>query len=115
MSLFEQTKRDRTPVFTYVLSQILLNVLYNLWGSMGSLKLVCEHFPLPLLIALSVVSMEVFAPHKMAEIRLSAWQRGGPGSENKGSTPCIPNRSLSLISVSPCQTVHVSVPNKGNC
>ena len=44
--------------------------------------LVCELFPPPLLIALSVVSMEVFAPHKMAEIRLSAWHRGGPGSEN---------------------------------
>ena len=44
----------------------------------------CEHFPPPLLIALSVVSMEVFAPHKMAEIRLSARQRGGPESENTG-------------------------------
>ena len=41
---------------------------------------VCEHFPPPLIIALSVVSMGVFAPHKMAEITLSAWQRGGPGS-----------------------------------
>ena len=53
---------------------------------MGSLKLlflVCEHFPPPLLIALSVVYMEVFAPHKMAEIRFMAWQRGGPGSENR--------------------------------
>ena len=40
-------------------------------------------FPPSLHIALSVVSMEVFAPHKMAEIRLSAWQRGGPGSENR--------------------------------
>ena len=45
--------------------------------------LVCEHFLPPLLIALSVVSMEVFAPHKMADIRLIAWQGGGPGSENR--------------------------------
>ena len=31
------------------------------------------HPPIPL----SVVSMEMFVPHKMAEIRASAWQRGG--------------------------------------
>ena len=43
-------------------------------------------FPSSLHIAVSVVSMEVFAPHKMAEIRLSAWHRGGPGSENKWET-----------------------------
>ena len=30
---------------------------------------VCEHFPPALLIALSVVSMELWSPHKMAEIR----------------------------------------------
>ena len=40
LSLCVQTRRGRTPIFTYVLSQILLNVLYNLWGSMGSLKCV---------------------------------------------------------------------------
>ena len=39
MTLFDKTKRGRTPIFSYVLSQILLNVLYNVWGSMGSLKL----------------------------------------------------------------------------
>ena len=31
--------------------------------------LLCEHFLSPLLIALSVVSMELWSPHKMAEIR----------------------------------------------
>ena len=34
--------------------------------------LVYNHFPPYLALALSVVSMELFAPHKMAEIRLSA-------------------------------------------
>ena len=32
--------------------------------------------------ALSVVSMELWSPHKMAEISFSTQQRGGAGSEN---------------------------------
>ena len=35
------------------------------------INLVYDYFPPHLPIALSVVSMEVFAPHKMAEIRPS--------------------------------------------
>ena len=90
MSLFGQTKRGRTPIFTYVLSQILPNVLF-IYG----VPWVCEHFQPPLLIALSVVSMEVFAPHKMAEMRLSARLQGGPGFENiilYGFTETVMNR-----------------------
>ena len=90
MSLFDQTKGGRTHIFTHVLSQILLNVL-----CIYMVPWVCEHFPPPLLIALSVVSMEVFAPYKMAEMRLSAWLRGGPVSENTilyGFTETIMNR-----------------------
>ena len=37
-----------------------------------------DYLPPHLPIAVSVVPMEVFAPHKMAEIRASTWQRGGP-------------------------------------
>ena len=39
---------------------------------------VFDYFPPHLPIVLSVVSMEVFAPRKMAEIRASPWQQGGP-------------------------------------
>ena len=39
-------------------------------------------FPASLVLALSLVSMEVFAPHKMAEIRASTWQQGGPRPKN---------------------------------
>ena len=40
-------------------------------------------FPPSLSLALSAVSMESLSPHKIGEIRLSAWKRGGPESENK--------------------------------
>ena len=43
-------------------------------------------FPPSLPIALSVVSMDFLSPHKMALIRLSTWQQGRAGSENRTVT-----------------------------
>ena len=47
------------------------------WSSKYMLS-VLNCFPPSLPLAFSVVSMEVFAPHKMAEIRASTWQLGVP-------------------------------------
>ena len=49
--------------------------------------IVYEHFPPPLAIALSVVSMERLSPHKMAEIRPGTKQQGVPRSENVRQVP----------------------------
>ena len=43
---------------------------------------VYEYFPPPLVISLSVVSMEPLSPDKMAEIRPRTWQQGAPGPKH---------------------------------
>ena len=45
-------------------------------------------FPPSMALALSVVSMELMSPHKMADVKLRTYQRGGPGSRECNVCQC---------------------------
>ena len=50
---------------------------------MGRFFFLIDIFTAALILALSVVSIELFSFHKMADIRFRVRQRGGPKSENR--------------------------------
>ena len=68
-------------MFTNMVHNILYEYIYDFYGPNLLFKHVCSVancFPPSHNIALSVVSMELWSPHKMAEIRHRTQQRGGP-------------------------------------
>ena len=82
-----ESNKARILIFTYMVHYTFKN---NIVKVLGLIELLCYNswlcfcFPPSLLLALSVVSMELFASHKMAEIRVS---NKGAGSENSVYIP----------------------------
>ena len=74
LSYFGQSKKAIIIILTYIMLQLEKSIML--------------HFLPFLALALLVVSMDLFSPHTMVEIKLSAWQ--GQVSERKNRCCLLP-------------------------
>ena len=75
LSYHEQSQRPSILIFTYMLHHISKNIVFKFRAELNYFVTIPRYvfvFLPSLPLALSVVSMYLLSPHKMAEIRLSA-------------------------------------------